>query len=258
MAIDRDLGRRSPPMRSPGTIDDRARDIAPDGVPFNFYDRGPMDPPRRRFPMPMPMPNPFPDPRMPLPSPPPGMGPFRPQPFPDMQRVQPAPMPNIRAPRRGEGPAGMTQQEMRRQTGSFDMPNPSRQGIMDALIDNYENLLPSFVRPAAATVDPSDYRTIIKMIEQGLDPEDYIASSGIMSALPQETQMAKLNESQRQALGTRENRFSYGSGEASALDMLNKIRPLDKQPSFFGIFPGNEANEQDIIDFYKNNLGMVG
>ena len=82
MAIDRDLGRRrdapmpSPGrrgqtmMRSPGTIDDRARDIAPDGVPFNFYDSGRMDPPSRRFPMPtpprmpipMPTPNPFPDP----------------------------------------------------------------------------------------------------------------------------------------------------------------------------------------------------
>ena len=316
MAIDRDLGRRSPPMRSPGTIDDRARDIAPDGVPFNFYNRGPMDPPSRRFPMPtpprmpipMPTPNPFPDPRMPMP-----------MPLPPPRNFGPAPMPNIRAPRTGEGAAGMTQQEMRRKTGSFDMPNPSsREGIMDSLIDsfrdNYKNLLPPFVRPAAAAVDPSDFRTIQKLLDAGLDPNDYIQAasmayddddygpfippsviemdrfgtgygpqdeylfdrergfenrifgkdpdyremSGIMSALPQETQMAKLNESQRQALGTRANRFSYGSGESSPQDMLNKIRPLDKQPSFFGLFPGNEANEQDIIDFYKNNLGMVG
>jgi len=200
MAIDRDLGRRSPPMRSPGTIDDRARDIAPDGVPFNFYDSGRMDPPSRRFPMPtpprmpipMPMPNPFPDPRMPMPmpmpTPPPGMGPFRPQPFPDIERMQPAPMPNIRAPREGMGPAGMTQQEMRRETGAFDMPNsPGREGIMDSLMDsfrdNYKNLLPPFVRPAAAVVDPSDYRTILKMIEQGLDPEDYMNRGGIASLL---------------------------------------------------------------------------
>jgi hypothetical protein len=107
MAIDRDLGRRSPPMRSPGTIDDRARDIAPDGVPFNFYDSGRMDPPRRRFPdnipprfpmpspmptptpprfpRPMPMPTPMPGPRGPMmpATPMPGMGPFRQQPFPD-------------------------------------------------------------------------------------------------------------------------------------------------------------------------------
>ena len=223
MAIERDLGRRSPPMRSPGTIDDRARDVAPDGVPFNFYDSGRMDPPRRRFPdmmprFPGPTPMPMPAPReglpprpmpMPPPSIPPGMGPFRPNPF--------------------------------------SMPQmPRGDSFRDSMM------------PAAATIDPSDYRTILKLIEQGLDPEDYIASSGIMSALPQETQMAKLNESQRQALGTRANRFSYGSGESSPQDMLNKIRPLDKQPRFFGLFPGNEANEQDIIDFYRNNPNVVG
>ena len=165
MAIDRDLGRRSPPMRSPGTIDDRARDIAPDGVPFNFYNRGPMDPPSRRFPMPtpprmpipMPMPNPFPDPRMPMPMPlpspppgsiPPGMGPFRQQPFPDQ------------------------------------MPR-GRQGIMSDLMDMNPNMtgFQMFAQPAAATIDPSDYRTILKMIEQGLDPEDYMNRGGIASLL---------------------------------------------------------------------------
>ena len=132
MAINRDLGRRSPPMRSPGTIDDRARDIAPDGVPFNFYDSGRMDPPSRRFPMPTP-------PRMPMPMPPPsippGMGPFRQQPFPDQ------------------------------------MPRGER--------------FRDFMMPAAATIDPSDYRTILKMIEQGLDPEDYMNRGGIASLLQQ-------------------------------------------------------------------------
>ena len=166
MAIDRDLGRRrdapmpSPgrrgqAMRSPGTIDDRARDVAPDGVPFNFYDSGRMDPPSRRFPMPtpprMPMPMPMPNPRprrpMPMPAPdfglpprpmpppsiPPGMGPFRQQPFPDQ------------------------------------MPRGER--------------FRDFMMPAAATIDPSDYRTILKMIEQGLDPEDYMNRGGIASLL---------------------------------------------------------------------------
>ena len=103
MAIDRDLGRRSPPMRSPGTIDDRARDVAPDGVPFNFYDSGRMDPPRRRFPgpmpprfpiptpprMPMPAPNPFPDPRLPMPMPPPRF----PRPMPEFAVPLPSPPP---------------------------------------------------------------------------------------------------------------------------------------------------------------------
>ena len=151
MAIDRDLGRRSPPMRSPGTIDDRARDIAPDGVPFNFYDSGRMDPPSRRFPMPtpprmpmpMPMPNPGPRRSMPMPMPPrpmtppsipPGMGPFRPNPF--------------------------------------SMPQmPRGDSFRDSMM------------PAAATIDPSDYRTILKMIEQGLDPEDYMNRGGIASLL---------------------------------------------------------------------------
>ena len=160
MAIDRDLGRRrdapmpSPgrrgqAMRSPGTIDDRARDIAPDGVPFNFYDSGRMDPPRRRFPdnmpprfpMPSPMPTPtpmpprFPGPMpMPPPSIPPGMGPFRPDPF--------------------------------------SMPQMPRG-------DRFRD----FMMPAAATIDPSDYRTILKLIEQGLDPEDYMNRGGIASLL---------------------------------------------------------------------------
>ena len=170
MAIDRDLGRRrdapmpSPgrrgqAMRSPGTIDDRARDIAPDGVPFNFYDSGRMDPPSRRFPMPtpprmpMPMPTPMPGPRgpmtpapMPFPSVPPGMGPFRQMPFPD------------RMPRGQRMPDFM------------DM-NPGQEGFQ------------MFAMPAAATIDPSDYRTIIKMIEQGLDPEDYMNRGGIASLL---------------------------------------------------------------------------
>ena len=165
MAIDRDLGRRSPPMRSPGTIDDRARDIAPDGVPFNFYDSGRMDPPSRRFPMPtpprmpmpMPMPNPGPRRSKPMPMPPrpmtppsitPGMGPFRQQPFPDQ------------------------------------MPR-GRQGIMSDLMDMNPNMtgFQMFAQPAAATIDPSDYRTILKMIEQGLDPEDYMNRGGIASLL---------------------------------------------------------------------------
>ena len=40
-----------------------------------------------------------------------------------------------------------------------------------------------FMMPAAATIDPSDYRTIIKMIEQGLDPNDYMNRGGIASLL---------------------------------------------------------------------------
>ena len=156
MAIDRDLGRRSPPMRSPGTMDDRARDIAPDGVPFNFYDRGRMDPPSRRFPGPMPprMPMPMPGPRqpMPMPLPPPREGlPPRPMPMPP---------PSIPP---GMGPF---------RPNPFSMPQmPRGDSFRDSMM------------PAAATIDPSDYRTILKMIEQGLDPEDYMNRGGIASLL---------------------------------------------------------------------------
>ena len=143
MAIDRDLGRRSPPMRSPGTIDDRARDVAPDGVPFNFYDSGRMDPPSRRFPMPTP--NPFPDPRMPMPMPMPMPGPRGP--------MTPAPMPPPSIPP-GMGPF--------RQDRFQDRMPRGRQGIMEA-----------------AAVDPSDYRTILKLIDAGLDPNDYIQAASM-------------------------------------------------------------------------------
>ena len=251
-------------MDRPQTLESLRRNILPPrGTPMPMPT--PMPNPRFPMPMPMPLPRPMPGPRgpMPLPSPPPGsvppgMGPFRPQPFPDQ------------------------------------MPR-GRQGIMEA-----------------AAVDPSDFRTIQKLLDAGLDPNDYIQAasmayddddygpfippsviemdrfgtgygpqdeylfdrekgfenrifgkdpdykemSGIMSALPQETQMAELNDRQRRALGTRVNRFAYDEGISSPQDMLKMISPLDK-PSFFG-FGGNEANEQDIIDFYKNNTSMVG
>ena len=230
MAIDRDLGRRSPPMRSPGTIDDRARDIAPDGVPFNFYNSGRMDPPRMpRVPMPMPMPNPFPDPRFPMPTPPripmPAPMPMPvPRPTPPMEPYRPPP---------GMGP-------FRPDSFPDQMPR-GRQGIMEM---------------SAATVDPSDYRTIIKMIEQGLDPEDYIASSGIMSALPQETQMAELTQGQKDFI-----RGQGGDQFQSRESLMNKIMTpqggFDRGP-FMGIFGGaQEPTTREELDAFLNS-GMVG
>ena len=62
-----------------------------------------------------------------------------------------------------------------------------------------------------------------------------------------------MNPSQRAVLDKRENRFVFDEGEATPKDMLDKIRPLDKKPSFFGLFPGNEATVQDVLDFYTNN-----
>jgi hypothetical protein len=64
-------------------------------------------------------------------------------------------------------------------------------------------------------------------------------------------QLAELNASQRAVLDQRANRFAFDQGLSTPEDMLNKIRPLDRS-GIFG-FGGNEANLQDIIDFYKNN-----
>jgi len=95
-------------------------------------------------PMPMPLPRPMPGPRGPMPMP---------LPAPRMPMPMPPP---------GMGP-------FRQQPFPDQMPRGER--------------FRDFMMPAAATIDPSDYRTIIKMIEQGLDPEDYMNRGGIASLL---------------------------------------------------------------------------
>ena len=95
-------------------------------------------------PMPMPVPRPMPGPRGPMPMP---------MPAPRMPMPMPPP---------GTGP-------FRQQPFPDQMPRGER--------------FRDFMMPAAATLDPSDYRTIIKMIEQGLNPEDYINRGGIASLL---------------------------------------------------------------------------
>ena len=101
------------------------------------------------MPMPMPMPNPGPRRPMPMPLPAPDFG------------LPPRPMP-MPSPPPGMGP-------FRQQPFPDQMPRGDR--------------FRDFMMPAAATIDPSDYRTIIKMIEQGLDPEDYMNRGGIASLL---------------------------------------------------------------------------
>ena len=108
---------------------------------------------------PMPMPTPMPNPRfpMPMPLPRPMPGPRGPMPMPLPAPRMPMPMP----------PPGMG--PFRQQPFPDQMPRGER--------------FRDFMMPAAATIDPSDYRTIIKMIEQGLDPEDYMNRGGIASLL---------------------------------------------------------------------------
>ncbi len=96
-------------------------------------------------PMPMPVPRPMPGPRGPMPMP---------LPAPRMPMPMPPP---------GMGPF---------RPNPFSMPQmPRGDSFRDSMM------------PAAATIDPSDYRTILKLIEQGLDPEDYMNRGGIASLL---------------------------------------------------------------------------
>ena len=87
-----------------------------------------------------------------------------PRPMPGPRGPMPMPLP---APRMPMPPPGM---------GPFrQQPFPDQMPRGDKFRD--------FMMPAAATIDPSDYRTILKMIEQGLDPEDYMNRGGIASLL---------------------------------------------------------------------------
>jgi len=133
-------------MDRPQTLESLRRNILPPrGMPAPMPMPLPRPMPGPRGPMPMPMPSPR-DPRGPM-MPPPGMGPFRQMPFPDRMPRGQRSMPDF-----------------------MDM-NPEQEGFQ------------LFAMPAAATIDPSDYRTIIKMIEQGLDPNDYMNRGGIASLL---------------------------------------------------------------------------
>ena len=140
-------------MDRPQTLESLRRNILPPrGMPAPMSMPLPRPMPNPRFPMPSPgprgpMPMPMPAPKYDFFNPPPGMGPFRQQPFPDRMPRGQRSMPDF-----------------------MDM-NPEQEGIQ------------LFAMPAAATIDPSDYRTIIKMIEQGLDPEDYMNRGGIASLL---------------------------------------------------------------------------
>ena len=85
-----------------------------------------------------------------------------PRPMPGPRSPMPTPAPRMPMPPPGMGPFRQ-------------MPFP------DQMPRGYR--FRDFMMPAAATIDPSDYRTIIKMIEQGLDPEDYMNRGGIASLL---------------------------------------------------------------------------
>jgi hypothetical protein len=146
MAIDRDImKKRSVPGTSMGPAGRGSITFGMDRPQTLESLRRNILPPRGMpAPMPMPVPRPMPGPRGPMPMP---------LPAPRMPMPMPPP---------GMGP-------FRQQPFPDQMPRGER--------------FRDFMMPAAATIDPSDYRTIIKMIEQGLDPEDYMNRGGIASLL---------------------------------------------------------------------------
>ena len=104
--------------------------------------------------------------RMPMPGRPAPMPMPTPMPNPGPRRSMPMPMP----------PRPMTPPSIHPGMGPFrQQPFPDQMPRGERFRD--------FMMPAAATIDPSDYRTILKMIEQGLDPEDYMNRGGIASLL---------------------------------------------------------------------------
>ena len=118
-----------------------------------------------QMPIPAPMPRPMP---MPMPGP---MEPFRPPPG-----LGPRPMPMF-SPNR--------EFDFRR-----DMPMPAPMPSPNREFDFRQDMLPPQDMPMApfmedAAIDPSDYRTIMKLIEAGLNPDDYMAANrgGIASLM---------------------------------------------------------------------------
>ncbi len=123
--------------------------FSPEDMPFPNPGQG------RPAPMPRPMPMPMPGPMEPF-RPPPGLGPRGPM----MPSPRPTPVP----------PPGM---------GPFS-PEP-----FPPMMPRERRGIEQFMPYEDAAVDPSDYRTILKMIEAGLNPDDYMAANrgGIASLM---------------------------------------------------------------------------
>ena len=228
-------------MDRPQTLESLRRNILPPrGMP------APMPMPNPRFPMPMPSPGPregLPPRPMPMPSPPPGMGPFRPMPMP-----MPSPGPREGLPPK---PFGM-----------------GRQGIMQAANMAYDDDdYGPFIPPSVIEMDQfgTDYGPQDEYLFDrergfenrifGIEP-DYTRMSGIMNALPQETQMAELTQGQKDFI-----RSQGGDQFQSRESLMDKIMTpqggFDRGP-LLGIFGGGqEPTTRQELDAFLNS-GMVG
>ena len=202
------LGYRLSSNRQPGV------EIANNRMPqyANPIDRGPRPFPipgqGRPAPMPRPMPMPMPGPMEPF-RPPPGMNPMRPMMSGERQGISSLMPSNIGVDR---GPTTMdpimamlnNPQVMRDFNYATDLENLQEDNIMNRLMigEKFDPMIeaeelkrnPPYDGPSImdilggqeqAALDPSDYRTILKILEAGGNPEDYMAANrgGIASLM---------------------------------------------------------------------------
>ena len=113
-----------------------------------------------------------------------------PRPFPP-ERGYPGPMP-MPFPRPGEGRPAPKPMPMPMPTPNPMEPFTPPQGMNPFSPERFPPMMPrerqgieQFMPYEDAAVDPSDYRTIMKLIEAGLNPDDYMAANrgGIASLM---------------------------------------------------------------------------
>ena len=158
------------------------RQFSPEDLPLPM----PFPRPGEGRPAPMPRPMPMPTPKQMEPfRPPPDMFPRFPDKFKDyldrglMPRVSPEDLPlPMPFPRERQG---ISPDKFRDYLGPDKFRDYLDRGLMPRERQGIEELMPY----EDAAVDPSDYRTILKMIEAGLDPDDYMSAyrGGIASLM---------------------------------------------------------------------------
>ena len=190
-----------------------------------------------------------------------------------MDRPGPQRRPNVRDLGQTYGPAGMGMNAyMNRPEQQQQGIPPSRrfnQGIPSPGRRKFENYLkrglgqqgigslgPNIGRdrhPMArgmeqAAVDPSDWRTILRILEAGGDPQTETA--GIMGAMPQERQMAELTDKQKNFM--RNRYFSPDLPGAPTQDELyNRVKDREKK-GLFGIGAQEPTTREEFDDYYNN------
>jgi len=112
--------------------------------------------------------------------------------------------------------------------------------------NDFDRLTPAYGETSA--VDPSDWRTILRILEAGGDPQTETA--GIMNAMPPERQMAELTDKQKNFM--RNRYFSPDLPGAPTQDELyNRVKDREKK-GLFGIGAQEPTTREEFDDYYNN------